>query len=181
MGGREVSASVAVDRKAVLDLSGERDRWERRILDAERAAYLLGREDGYRDGYEHGARLREAEWPDVIKSLDGDPVAELEKERWGPGGREHFADPRPGDGHAAEVRRDAYASGLIPVGKVHLGGRYVHHHPGPCTAACRSYVPGWYTYREAARIMTALPDCPEYRTEIAALRRLADEQEAACA
>jgi hypothetical protein len=27
----------------------------------------------------------------------GPPFAELEEHRWGPGGREHFADPRPGD------------------------------------------------------------------------------------
>lgn len=27
----------------------------------------------------------------------GPAFAELEERRWGPGGREHFADPRPGD------------------------------------------------------------------------------------
>lgn len=54
---------------------------------------------GYRDGYERGARVLEAEWPAVVAPVaDGGPShGELEARRWGPGGREHFGDPRPGD------------------------------------------------------------------------------------
>ena len=82
---------------AVLRLSDERDQWLRRLLDAERAAYLSGHADGYRDGYERGARLLEASWPAVVSRLSGPTLAELEARRWGPGGRAHFGDPRAGD------------------------------------------------------------------------------------
>ena len=46
-------------------------------------------------------RLAAAELMPVLLSPDH---AELEKRRWGPGGRAHFADPRPGDfpGRAAK-------------------------------------------------------------------------------
>ena len=38
----------------------------------------------------------------------GPSHAELEERRWGPGGREHFGDPRPGDyrGRDAEPARE---------------------------------------------------------------------------
>lgn len=81
----------------VLRISDERDQWLRRLLNAERAAYVLGRADGYRIGYERGARLMEASWPAVVARLSGPTFAELEVLRWGPKGRAHFGDPRPGD------------------------------------------------------------------------------------
>jgi hypothetical protein len=62
-----------------------------------REAYAAGLAEGYRTGYERGARLREAEWPAVVAPLAGPTRSELEGLRWGPGGREHFGDPRPGD------------------------------------------------------------------------------------
>jgi hypothetical protein len=62
-----------------------------------REAYAAGLAEGYRVGYERGARLRETEWPAVIAHLDGPTHDELEALRYGPRGREHFADPRPGD------------------------------------------------------------------------------------
>jgi hypothetical protein len=62
-----------------------------------REAYESGRAEGWRQGYEHGARVLEAEWPAVVAPLSGPSFAELELLRWGPGGREHFGDPRPGD------------------------------------------------------------------------------------
>jgi hypothetical protein len=46
-----------------------------------------------------GARIREDDWRPVaarIASL-GPTFSELELARWGPTGREHFGDPRPGD------------------------------------------------------------------------------------
>ncbi len=51
------------------------------------SAYERGQVDGY---------LRAAA---DLKALQHGMVldAELEGRRWGPGGREHFADPRPGD------------------------------------------------------------------------------------
>lgn len=85
------------DHAGLLALSDERDQWMKRVLDAEREGYGRGVADGYKIGYEFGARIREGEWPAVIKPLEGPTLAELEMLRWGPGGRERFGDPRPGD------------------------------------------------------------------------------------
>jgi hypothetical protein len=59
------------------------------------AAYERGQVDGY---------LRAAA---DLKALQHGMVldAELEARRWGPGGREHFADPRPGDFPGRAVRQ----------------------------------------------------------------------------
>jgi hypothetical protein len=81
----------------VLALSDERDQWTNRLLAAERAAYLAGAATGWRLGLERGARIRQADWPEIVKPLDAPSAAELELLRWGPGGRERFADRRPGD------------------------------------------------------------------------------------
>jgi len=62
-----------------------------------REAYEAGRAEGWRQGYEHGARLLEAEWPAVVAPLAGPSFAELELLRWGSGGREHFGAPRASD------------------------------------------------------------------------------------
>jgi hypothetical protein len=62
-----------------------------------REAYAAGRAEGWREGYERGARLRETEWPSVVAPLSGPILAELEHLRWGAAGREHFGDPRPTD------------------------------------------------------------------------------------
>jgi uncharacterized protein YecA (UPF0149 family) len=62
-----------------------------------REAYAAGRVEGWREGYERGARLRETEWPSVVAALRGPCLAELELLRYGPGGRQHFGDPRPTD------------------------------------------------------------------------------------
>src|SRR4051794_32224517 len=67
-----------------------------------REMYQAGHTDGYRAGYEAARGEREADaaawWRDHGRSLaEGPTHAELEERRWGPGGRGHFADPRPGD------------------------------------------------------------------------------------
>lgn len=85
-------------RRAVAELlerSDERDQHERRLLDAERRAYL----DGYRDGHQDAARELDAEWSATPPwRIPVSPAfAELERRRWGPGGRERFSDPRPSD------------------------------------------------------------------------------------
>ena len=59
-------------------------------------------EAGRRDGYEAGRRDAEADmarfWAEAARQVTrGVSHAELEQRRWGPGGRAHFADPRPGD------------------------------------------------------------------------------------
>jgi hypothetical protein len=55
-----------------------------------------------REMYQAGWRDAEAEmaarWNETARAaITGASCAELEERRWGPGGREHFADPRPGD------------------------------------------------------------------------------------
>ncbi len=61
---------------------------------------------GYRAGYERGARVMEATWPAIVAPVIASRPdhAELELRRWGPGGREHFGDPRPGDYPGTERR-----------------------------------------------------------------------------
>jgi len=56
-------------------------------------------ERGFRAGYEARAAELEADWHAVADpaARAGLPQAELESRRWGPGGRDRFADPRPGD------------------------------------------------------------------------------------
>jgi hypothetical protein len=72
-------------------------------------AVLPGREwlDGYRWGCLHGHALGYADaeremaaaWHAVADpaSRGGPSHAEIECRRWGPGGRDRFGDPRPGD------------------------------------------------------------------------------------
>ena len=51
--------------------------------------------------YEAGRREAEAEmaaqWSRITAATRGPDLAEIEERCWGPAGREHFADPRPGD------------------------------------------------------------------------------------
>jgi hypothetical protein len=65
-------------------------------LAAYREGYSLGHERGYREGYAAADADQQRSWHATAA-----PVAahsgELLRRRWGPGGREHFADPRPGD------------------------------------------------------------------------------------
>jgi hypothetical protein len=92
--------SDPADVARVLELSDERDEWQRVCLARERAAFERGR----REGWDTGRRalldeLAEAQrymCQRVRPILMSPPFAELELRRWGPGGREHFGDPRPG-------------------------------------------------------------------------------------
>jgi hypothetical protein len=63
-----------------------------------RAEYERGQVDGYLRAVADFKAFQHAEVAD----------AELEARRWGPGGRAHFADPRPGDfpGRGAEPGRE---------------------------------------------------------------------------
>jgi hypothetical protein len=57
----------------------------------------LGREM-YAAGYAAAEADMAARWNEIARAaVRGSSHAELEEKRWGPGGREHFADPRPGD------------------------------------------------------------------------------------
>ena len=70
------------------------------------AAELAGLETRYRlqfgrEMYEAGRQAAEADmaaqWARAAAAVRGPDFADLEERRWGPGGRAHFADPRPGD------------------------------------------------------------------------------------
>jgi hypothetical protein len=75
--------------------------------EAIQAAELAEAETRYRNQvgrlmYEAGRREAEAEmaarWDEIARAaIHGPDHAELEECRWGPGGRAHFADARPGD------------------------------------------------------------------------------------
>lgn len=77
------------------------------VEEAIAAAGLIEAETAYRNQlaremYQLGRQHAEAEQAEAWHRLAA-PVAhgithgELEERRWGPGGRAHFADPRPGD------------------------------------------------------------------------------------
>ena len=140
----------------LLARSEERDRYERRILAAWREGYGAGElahADDYERGFTDGCRaLKRAQH-------DASDVTRLDVLRWGPLGREHFADPRPGD----------YQGGPLPLerpGEVWLAGPEVHYHK--CVPACRAYSHGWYSPAEAAGILERLPG--DYAAHIARLR-----------
>jgi hypothetical protein len=81
-----------------LALSDERALYEKRIIAAEIYGYQRGRAsmaDEFGRGYAQCAADVKAAQHAVYDHLKG--AAELERRRWGPGGRKHFADPRPGD------------------------------------------------------------------------------------
>jgi hypothetical protein len=69
---------------ALLALSDERDLWLRRVCDAWTEGYAAALDDAV-----VASLLRI--WPRPGH------VSEIEKRRYPPDGREHFADPRPGD------------------------------------------------------------------------------------
>lgn len=67
-----------------------------------REMYEAGVQDGYRAGVEAARGELDAEHADWWRAhgqrlIDQPSHAELEERRWGPGGRAHFADPRPDD------------------------------------------------------------------------------------
>jgi hypothetical protein len=71
-----------------------------------RESYEAGHADGYRVGYRQADADQAARWNQAARAaLDGLAHAELEERRWGPGGRAHFADPRPGDFPGRETTR----------------------------------------------------------------------------
>jgi hypothetical protein len=71
-----------------------------------RAAWRDGYACGLAAGRRQEAAERDALWAAAAGPIarGGAPAAELELRRWGPGGREHFGDPRPGDYLGREAR-----------------------------------------------------------------------------
>jgi hypothetical protein len=70
--------------RLVIALSDERDQWARLMLESWRDGYAAALDSAVNESL---ARV----WPDPRY------VSEIERARWGPGGRARFADHRPGD------------------------------------------------------------------------------------
>jgi hypothetical protein len=82
---------------------------QRLALEMARAAYRLGEADGVARGRQLEAGDLDAAWNRIAAAALGPSFDELEGRRWGPGGREHFADPRPGDFPGRHPEREGEA------------------------------------------------------------------------
>jgi hypothetical protein len=96
---------VADLRDLVLSMSAERAVWQAR----ERAAFKAGRALGRREGWDLCDRRREQEFRAWVTDapIPGSTrtYAELERRRYGRGGRARFGRPRRGDFRGQEPRR----------------------------------------------------------------------------
>lgn len=78
----------------LLELSAERDQWERWAHAMWREGWQAAERahaDDYNRGYVDGILARKHAQHDLVEATRIDVL------RWGPSGREHFGDPRPGD------------------------------------------------------------------------------------
>ncbi len=133
---RPGASGIELSRSAWLALSDERDQWQARLLAAKIEAYDRGCADSYEQGVGDGVMSLKHAQHDAVA------VTRLEVARWGPGGREHFAEPRPGD----------YPGGSLPLeqpGMVWLAGVAV--------GGSGEYRPGWYSPEEAANFLGYVP------------------------
>lgn len=97
--------------RVVMSLSDERDMWQRRVAEAFRDGYAAAEHQhggDYGRGLVDGAAVRKRAEHDLVE------FARLELLRWGPGGREHFGDPRPGDFPGRGGRLDLDPEGYQP-------------------------------------------------------------------
>ncbi len=92
-------ASLAAALAELLELSDERDQWQQRLGVEYRLGYAIGHALGVDEGRRLEADERDEAWNRAAQDIarGGVTHSELELRRWGPGGREHFGDPRPGD------------------------------------------------------------------------------------
>jgi len=91
-----VAAGVLQQAADLIGTQAERERQVARRNFNE--GLTLGLDLGDGRGYARAHRELEQIWRDAARPVaHGTPYADLERRRWGPGGREHFADPRPGD------------------------------------------------------------------------------------
>src|SRR5258708_274276 len=73
--------------------------WEDRLLTAWRQGCAVGLDIGRRQGREGAYYEMATAWNEIARPLSrsGPSFAELERRRWGPGGRKLFGKDRPGD------------------------------------------------------------------------------------
>jgi hypothetical protein len=103
------------DRSAVtppLDVLPDPDSEVELRRQLAREAYERGRADGWRQGYERAEADMARRWREIAEPVarGGITHSELETRRWGPGGRDHFGDPRAGDRYPSRSRRLEAAS-----------------------------------------------------------------------
>ena len=82
-----------------------------------REMYERGRAAGWREGYAAAEADDAAAWAKVTRPVvHGISHAELEERRWGPGGREAFGNPRPGDFPGRAGRREPEPEAELEAG-----------------------------------------------------------------
>ncbi|MGH3220084.1 MAG: hypothetical protein ACRDPY_15495 [Streptosporangiaceae bacterium] len=84
-----------------------------------REMYQAGHRAGFEVGYRQANADQAARWAEIARPVArGISHAELEERRWGPGGRAHFADRRPGDfpGRAAKHQPEQHAEREMEAG-----------------------------------------------------------------
>ena len=68
------------------------------VAEAETAYRLQFGREMYQAGYRQAEADMAARWQEIARlATQGPSQADIDAERWGPGGREHFGDPRAGD------------------------------------------------------------------------------------
>jgi hypothetical protein len=111
-----MSAMTPEEQRQFLEFSDERDQQDRLRIAAQREAFEAGRKFGHDEGRrEYEAQETEA-WRRILQPFSQDRpfFQELEERRWGPGGREHFGDPRPADFVGRDNERQAEAGWKEP-------------------------------------------------------------------
>ena len=118
---------LGVPREAAADPQREVTPAELLALSAERTLHVRLRLAAWREGwracaetfaaseYARGRADADAEWMAALaparaaagRAATLPTFAELERRRWGPGGRAHFADPRPADHRGGPIAHDA--------------------------------------------------------------------------
>lgn len=91
---------TAMTRAEPLDLSDERDQWQRLAENWARSEYRRGYHDGHGTGYRTGYERAVTQWKITaagMTHLGGPTYAEQDRRRYPPGGRESWKQPKLGD------------------------------------------------------------------------------------
>lgn len=91
MAGTDNGASP--DPAQLLELSGERDQWERLASAMWREGYAAGCRGGFREGYEQAVREWKITAAGLGHLLGGRQWEELDRRRYPPGGRRSWITP----------------------------------------------------------------------------------------
>jgi hypothetical protein len=90
------------------------------LAEAETAYRLRFGREMFQAGREAAEADMAARWDRAARAVGAGPDrAELEERRWGPGGRDHFADPRPGD-YPGRLALEARAEAAEPEPELEL-------------------------------------------------------------